>query len=472
MASHACLEFLKRFSNVFLSPRRIYLFPSLAVTCTIVCPATPSSIKWSARRLGQHGMRFTALRSLRFHPTTVGSGTWRASRAILIFRWVEQLPGQVRCLRLARRVVHVTDFQPQSAILACSWAKIPVLLSSFDVWIRQRAAGRAYFTIPQLKEERLAATPRPGTLYHRAYITADGDDESAATMTMREKLCFDFDCFMRYILPPRKSHPPPGKPHVRILGDGLRALLGTHLEVHPGTKIPKTLLAGPFESDHGAIDIGVEKMRRLFWLVRGGASLQDDQTWESTEQGFHRILQLVANVEARHSGDNHDDHDDHDDVEPPSGQGEPSSSPPPLERLKLAAALLALFDFLGVFDNQWPRYILQMSQLQVSRLVLSSAPQSAQEALLNRLAYKLRCMLLLHGQRPRARDVGMPWAARRERPRAYDRQAGFADICRQRAGMFLCLPEGIAEWDNPPSPAIGAALGELGHEPWSGFWLD
>lgn len=357
---------------------------------------------------------------------------------------------------------------------------MPILLSSFDVWIRQHAAGRVYFTIPQLKRERLADVPRPGSLYDRAYVTAAADDESASTMTMREKLGFDFDCFLRYIMPPNTdSNALSCRQPLRIQGDRLRALLGTHLEVHPGTKIPTSLLSGPFESDEGSIDMGVEKMRRQFWLVRGGAYLQEDQTWEATRTGFQHILQLIANVGARDPID-----DDHD--EPPSGQGEVASSPPPpppppppaptpLERLKLAAGLLSLFDFLGIFDAQWPRYIVQTSLLQVSRMIPASAPRSAQEALLGALASKLRGVLGRHGGRVvDARHVGMGWAARLESPRAYVREAGFADVCRQRAKMFLYpLAEGTAEGDNlPSSPVVGAAAGGLGHEPWSDFGLD
>ncbi|KAK7742877.1 Eisosomes component [Diaporthe eres] len=366
------------------------------------------------------------------------------------------------------------DFQ--SAILACSWAKTPVLLLSFDVWIRQHAAGRAYFTIPQLKKERLADVPRPGSLYDRAYITAADGDESASTMTMREKLGFDSDCFLRYIMPPSTdSNAFPDRQPLRILGDRLRALLGTHLEVHLGTKVPTSLLSGPFESDEGSIEMGIEKMQRLFWLVRGGACIQEDQTWEATRTGFQHILQLVANAGAQDPSGDYD--------EPPSGQGEAeSSSPPPppapttpLERLKLAAGLLALFDFLGIFDAQWPRYIVQTSLLQVSRMIPASAPRSAQEALLGALASKLRSVLGRHGERiVDARHMGMGWASRLERPRAYVREAGFADVCRQRAKMFLYpLTEGTAEGDNlPSSPVVGAAAGGLGHEPWSDFGLD
>lgn len=349
-----------------------------------------------------------------------------------------------------------------------------MLLTSFDVWIRQHAAREVYFTIPQLKKERLADAPRPGSLYNRAYIAAEDDDGSASIMAMREKLAFDFDCFLRYIMPPiTDTNASSSRKPLRIHGDRLRALLGTHLEVHPGTNIPTSLLSGPFESDDGSIDVGVEKMQRLFWLVRGGACLQEDQTWEATRAGFQHILQLVANAGARDPSD--------DDVEPPSGQGEAvSSSPPPppttspLERLKLAAGLVALFDFLGVFDAQWPRYIVQTSLLQVSRMIPASAPRSAQEALLGALASKLRGVLGRHGGRAvDARHVGMGWAARLESPRAYVREAGFADVCRQRAKLFLYPIEGAAEGDNlPSSPVAGAAAGGFGHEPWSDFGLD
>lgn len=321
----------------------------------------------------------------------------------------------------------------------------------------------------------MADAPRPGSLYDRAYITADDGDENASSMTMREKLGFDFDCFLRYIMPPSTdSNAFSGRQPLKILGDRLRALLGTHLEVHPGTRIPTSILSGPFETDEGSISMGVEKMQRLFWLVRGGACLQEDQTWEATRTGFQQILQLIANAGERDPTDDHD--------EPPSGQGEAASSPPPappttttpLEKLKLAAGLLALFDFLGIFDAQWPRYIVQTSLLQVSRLIPASAPRSAQEALLGALASKLRSVLGRHsGRVVDARHVGMGWAARLETPRAYVREAGFADVWRQRAKMFLYPPEGAAEGDNlPSSPVVGAAAGGLGHEPWSDFGLD
>ncbi|KAI3396336.1 hypothetical protein diail_12302 [Diaporthe ilicicola] len=290
-------------------------------------------------------------------------------------------------------------------------------------------------------------------------------------MTMREKLAFDFDCFLRYVLPPGTDfNTHSGRQPFRILGDRLRAMLGTHLEIHPGARIPKTLLSGPFQSEEGSIDTGIEKMQRLFWLVRGGACLQEDQTWEATRTGFQQILQLIANAPAPDPDD-----DEGDPINAPSAAAA-APQPPPLERLKLAAGLLALFDFLGVFDAQWPRYIVQTSLLQVSGLIPGTAPRSAQETLLGTLASKLRGVLGRHSGRVDARHVDMMWtrAARFERPRVYLREASFADVCRQRAKMFLYPPEGgNAEKENlPSSPVAGAAAGGFGHEPWSDFGLD
>lgn len=48
---------------------------------------------------------------------------------------------------------------------------------------------------------------------------------------------------------------------------------GRHVsvEVHPRTRIPDELLSGPHNE---------EKIRRLFWLVKGGARLSVSQSWE------------------------------------------------------------------------------------------------------------------------------------------------------------------------------------------------
>lgn len=150
-------------------------------------------------------------------------------------------------------------------------------------------------------------------------------------MPMREKINWDFQLFLE-----RFSAPIPGTPASGALTESgdfyLRALLTTHLEIHPGTTIPDDVLAGPFESDDGDVRIGEEKMSRLFWLVRGGACLQDEQNWEITDNGFTQILQLIQGADA-------------------VGMREQDI----IRRLQLATRLIALFGILGVFNRQWPK---------------------------------------------------------------------------------------------------------------------
>lgn len=213
-----------------------------------------------------------------------------------------------------------------------------MILSSFDVWIRQHARGRAYFTIPGLKEARLEVMPQPGSLYDQAYnvdLPEDLDEvQYNNTMTMRSKLNFDLGLFQRRFSS-WEHLPKPSAPGGLSVDDAtyLQALLSSHLEVHPGTSIPDDLLSGPFESEDGDVQVGEEKMLRLFWLVRGGACLQQDQMWEVTRQGFREILQLIKG------------RDDVDTLK----DGEAT------RRVQLAWQLFVLFGILGVYENQWPK---------------------------------------------------------------------------------------------------------------------
>lgn len=211
-----------------------------------------------------------------------------------------------------------------------------MLLGAFDVWVRRNARGRAYFTIPELKEARLKQAPEPGSLYDRAYNTAlEAQNETrASTMIMREKLIYDLESSQRRLA--RLSWPPELRGpafELQFPNESLQiqALLYSHVEVHPGTYIPDDLLAGPFMDEDGNYQIGEEKMRRLFWLVRGGACLQEDQTWEVTLGGFYAMLRML-NVRDPETVDDED----------------------MTRRRQLVWQLYALFSILGVFEYQWP----------------------------------------------------------------------------------------------------------------------
>lgn len=233
-----------------------------------------------------------------------------------------------------------------------------MLLTSFDVWTRQYARGRTYFTVPKLRRERLGQAPEPGCLYDVAYNDVDlkpSDPPRSPEMTMRQKYSFDLDYFQRFIAiernRARKSVAAAGGRVYRPAQEYLRVLLGMHLEVHPGALIPKDLLSGPFESeDDGSITVGQEKAQRLFWLVRGGACLQEDQTWESTRDGFKAILQLIKG--SADAGTCH-------------GDGE--------SKLTLATQLVFLFSLLGVFASQWPKCTFSRAPTLVDNTVQTRA---------------------------------------------------------------------------------------------------
>lgn len=358
--------------------------------------------------------------------------------------------------------------------------------------------------------------PQPGSLYERAYygdIDDDDDDtissSSSPIMAMREKLAFDqasFEALISHSSPAADVVVGPGQIPLRENIYQLRAMLGMHLEVHPGARIPVTLLSGPFESDDGAITPGAEKMQRLFWLVRGGACLQEDQTWEVTREGFKQVLRLINRADASALARDHYHVRDHTgpqdrpaddavvktdpDRDPETGpETEPDDGEP--DRLELAARLLTLFSVLGVFDAQlhWPRYIAQTSLAQVSALVARSAPGSGREALLAEVAALLRQTLGQHEGATVYRHLGRRWRLR-GRHAMFSRNvhvAAFGRVWRCRAGLFLRSPGGQGKGRQlqvPPSSPIvagggggggiggGGGLGPVMHEPWSDFGLD
>lgn len=226
----------------------------------------------------------------------------------------------------------ITDTPCQSVILACSWAKLDMLLTAYDIWARQHAGTRAYFTIPRLCEERLSKAPETGSLYEQAYSAVESESSDrprSSNMNMRQKLAFDLNNFQR--LAGDLQTAASSSLHESMWH--AQSLLGSHLDIHPGTAICNDLLSGPFESEEdGSIAMGEDKARRLFWLVRGGARLQEEQTWEVTRDGFRAILQLVTGSTS-------------------DGISEADAE----KRLSLAMQLFLLFNVLRVFHTQWPR---------------------------------------------------------------------------------------------------------------------
>lgn len=222
-----------------------------------------------------------------------------------------------------------------------------MMVLSLNVWIRQNSHGRPYFTVPELKEERLHMAPQPGSRYDKAYNNLVSEEviphtfsSSSATMSLDEKLAFDLQHFREHCIYMQSAfddEPPQSRfarrelqRHSQFMG----SLLGAHIEVHPGVTIPERLLTGPYESEagDGNLDVGERKMHLLFWLVRGGARFQVEQTWESSREGFKAILQLVTRLQVGRT-----------------------ASEVVKRRVMLAMQLLCLFTTLNIFERFWPK---------------------------------------------------------------------------------------------------------------------
>lgn len=213
-----------------------------------------------------------------------------------------------------------------------------MLLESFNVWIRQHANGRPYFAFPA--DDALKG------LEAKDHYISNG---------MSAKFYHDVGWFSPVVRTQLLSNSSLSAADFETMAVNCRAFLGQHLEVNPGTLIPDDVLTGPFffvsddESEQdgagsdgggGAFELYEEKYERLFWLVRGGACLQEEQTWEVSREGFRAILELIKAAAQR---------------------GEASATqvawlPEALVQvLEVAAGLFVLFDVLGVFSVQWPK---------------------------------------------------------------------------------------------------------------------
>lgn len=93
----------------------------------------------------------------------------------------------------------------------------------------------------------------------------------------------------------------------------------TFYHVHPDTRIPESLLLTPWDNE--------ESLQKLFWLVRGGARLSPDQTWELTYVSWQNAL----------SGGPHS-----------QTSGSPSN---------INFTAIRLLDHLGICQD-WPRHLL------------------------------------------------------------------------------------------------------------------
>ncbi|KAI1804799.1 hypothetical protein F4811DRAFT_518494 [Daldinia bambusicola] len=153
------------------------------------------------------------------------------------------------------------DFQ--SGLLEYSWTNISFILECWDFYVR-----------------RLAKAQSPGNnrLFHFQHLRIWGDpDNPANAMQKDDSYLVDPQeasrCFFHDYAAFRAIREHIGY-YVRTFAEPSPS---TFLQVHKDTCMPDSLFASPYTD---------ESLQKLFWLVRGGARLSPDQTWELTLQAF------------------------------------------------------------------------------------------------------------------------------------------------------------------------------------------
>lgn len=146
----------------------------------------------------------------------------------------------------------------QTDLLACSWVTIDMILDCWDIWVRRHARNLPFEYFP------FWGNPTCPVSYR-------GSDDTVGISRIKESRCYfyhDYDAFRNV------EHHNAYSEHVEYR---LARSPNTWIEVHGLTKIPDGLITGPW--DEGSL-------QKFFWLVRAGARLSPDQTWEVTHEGF------------------------------------------------------------------------------------------------------------------------------------------------------------------------------------------
>lgn len=138
-----------------------------------------------------------------------------------------------------------------------------MILEAQQKWARLFAGNRTYSHVCPAELERIEMHPPgitqglpPGDDLPREFGTVHG--EVGGPGHFDAYACFDFDFN-------RVTDFPLAKPF-----DSMHHQV-RFADVHPNVLIPEKLVTGPWDE---------EMVRRLVWLRRGGAILQESQTWE------------------------------------------------------------------------------------------------------------------------------------------------------------------------------------------------
>lgn len=133
-----------------------------------------------------------------------------------------------------------------------------MILDCWDIWVRRYARNLAFEYFP------LWGNPtRP--------ISYMGSNDTVGISRIKESRCYFYHDYSAFRNVEHQSA------YSEEAEYRLAHRPNTWIEVHRLTKIPDSLISGPW--DEGSL-------QKFFWLVRAGARLSPDQTWEVTREGF------------------------------------------------------------------------------------------------------------------------------------------------------------------------------------------
>ncbi|KAK3694019.1 hypothetical protein B0T22DRAFT_451426 [Podospora appendiculata] len=193
----------------------------------------------------------------------------------------------------------------QTAVLACPWVSISLILNAQQKWYRRHGAARYFEHSEDWRACYGACCTDEDDLVpdHGPHVFGAGGADHGRDV----KACFEADwgAFSN------KDH---GFTLIFSYLEHREMHKAGYFDMHPLTRIPNHLLTGPLDWD---------KAKWLYWCIRGGAQLSPDQNWEVTKRGYEQILALA------------------------------------LDDAKLAMRFLYLFAILDVFGGKhWPQFLI------------------------------------------------------------------------------------------------------------------
>ncbi|KAL3422303.1 hypothetical protein PVAG01_06459 [Phlyctema vagabunda] len=176
------------------------------------------------------------------------------------------------------------DHALQAQILRCQWATAEILVAAKEHWIRKHARNTPFKPLLFLEKPQISDTPSSASSGSELAETEDiskdlAKQESSGLSILADRTTSLQELFEKDYIQFCQA--------VELDEDSIASAANwdKYNDIHYRTEIPGNLLAGPWTE---------EMVRKLFWLVRGGASVQRTIESTSTEaalEGFFRAIE-------------------------------------------------------------------------------------------------------------------------------------------------------------------------------------